>query len=148
MNENGVSKKGKLERPALIDTSAWILGLREGNPEISELIDQLITESQARISHIIILELLTGTKTKSEFIELREDLKALECLELTKEVWERAYNFAFSLRRKGITIPTTDMAIMTLAFHYECHLIHADKHFDLMAENKVGLKSHQMKNLL
>jgi len=46
---------------------------------------------------------------------------------------------SFELRRKGITVPYTDILIAACALRTESTVVHADAHFDLMA-NHVSLK--------
>lgn len=49
----------------LIDTSAWILGLkRNSSPQIKNILMEILDKDQSATTGIIILELLQGTKTK------------------------------------------------------------------------------------
>lgn len=41
---------------------------------------------------------------------------------------------AWLLRRKGVTIPYTDILIATIALSHEATLLHVDAHFDLAAQ--------------
>jgi predicted nucleic acid-binding protein len=49
-------------------------------------------------------------------------------------LWEKAYELAFQLRRKGVTIPYTDILIAATALAHEATLLHVDAHFDLAAQ--------------
>jgi len=132
----------------LIDTSAWILGLREGHPKISDLIDSLIANNKARICRPVILELLTGTKTEDQFRALQEDLDSIETLTLTEGDWKKVYELGFKLKREGLTVPSMDLIIVGLALQSDCGLIHADRHFDLIAELSVGPDADRVQNVL
>lgn len=60
-------------------------------------------------------------------------------VETNTSLWERAYDLAFSLRRKGITVPYTDILIAASALIMAATVVHADSHFDLMGPH-CGLK--------
>ncbi len=130
-----------LIKPVLIDTSAWIFALRkEYVPEIKDRVDQLLKENLVVITGIIKLEILTGTKSKSEYQRLKKRLTALDNIGTNENIWDTAFELAFNLRRKGLTIPHTDILIAACALYEDCILIHADNHFDLIAQH-VGLQT-------
>lgn len=79
------------------------------------------------------LEILGGVKTKKEFERLKTRLDSLYEVAINSMVWQIAYKIAFELRRKGITVPYTDILIAACALKSRADLIHADRHFDLMA---------------
>ena len=142
-------RKEKDDRLTLIDTSAWISALREADStRARDEIDRLIAENLAATAGIVQLELLSGTRTEREYKELREDLEALVQLEITATTWERASHLAYSLRRKGITVPSADVLIVTTAAENDCNLLHADRHFDLMVEQDVRLPESMVISLL
>ena len=133
----------------LIDTSTWILTLgRKSLEHAKKEVDRLIAENRAATAGIVVLELLSGTKTKEEYLELKEDLEALVQLDVTPNTWEQASQLAYELRRKGVTIPSADILIMTIAVENGCALLHADRHFDLMIEQGVGLPPRMVRNIL
>ena len=51
--------------------------------------------------------------------------------------WHKAFELGFNLRRKGITVPHTDILIAACALQSGSTLVHADAHFDMMAEHAV-----------
>ena len=124
----------------LVDTSAWILALRKDFlPGVKDRIAYLLKENAIITSAMIKLELLGGTKEEKEFQRLKIRLDALEIVETNTSFWERAYDLAFSLRRKGITVPYTDILIAASALLMDATIVHADSHFDLMGPH-CGLK--------
>lgn len=128
----------------LVDTSAWILVLKKAPLFIAkEKIEALLTENRVAIVPIIYLELLGGVKSPGEFQRLKNRLEALHQIPLAKTEWEEAARLAFELRRKGKTIPYTDILIGSVAFLHDLLLLHADRHFDLMAE-EVPLKAENL----
>jgi predicted nucleic acid-binding protein len=119
----------------LVDTSAWLYALRkEFNPEIRNRLDQLLKENRIITVGIIKLEILGGTKSEKEFQRLKIRLDSLEECETDTSLWEKAYDLAFQLRRKGITIPYTDILIAATALAHEAILLHVDAHFDLATQ--------------
>ena len=66
-------------------------------------------------------------------------LGALNHVETDEDLWRTACEYAFRLRRKGLTIPSTDVLIAACALQEEAVLIHGDAHFDLMAK-PLGLR--------
>ena len=100
----------------LIDTSAWILGLqRNSSVQIKNILMEILDKDQSATTGIIILELLQGTKTKKEYEEIFSDLSALHYFEENKEIWKKASLLGFELRRKGKTIPSTDLLIASIS---------------------------------
>jgi len=120
----------------LIDTSVWIFALSKNFlPEIKERVDVLLKENRVAIFPMIKLELLGGTKTKREFEKLKNRLDSLHEIKINDDLWQKAAEMAFSLRRKGISIPYTDILISVAALSESALLLHADEHFNLIAKN-------------
>jgi len=120
----------------LIDTSVWIFALSKNFlPEIKERVDYLLRENAVCICAMVKLELLGGVKTKREFERLKARLSSLYEIEMSEKVWQKAAEMAFSLRRNGITVPCTDILISAAALSRGVAILHADEHFNLVAEN-------------
>jgi len=124
----------------LVDTSAWILALRKNFLENAKArVDELLRYDLVFTSDMVKLELLSGTKTEKEFERLQTRLAGLVNIEADHSVWHRAFELGFSLRRKGLTIPHTDILIASCAMQIDAVLLHADAHFDLIA-SKASLR--------
>jgi len=93
----------------------------------------LLRASRVATTPIIRLELLGGTKSTDEFARLKSRLEALHQMPIGDEEWEEAAQIAFHLGRRGKTIPYTDILIASIAIRGNALLLHADKHFDIMA---------------
>lgn len=120
----------------LVDTSVWIFALRKKFiPSIKERISQLLKEHMLLTNGMIKLEILGGVKIEEEFRRLKARFDALDEVEIDTAVWETAYKMAFDLRRKGITVPSTDILIAACALTTGSTLVHADAHFDVMAKH-------------
>jgi len=119
----------------LIDSSAWIEYYRkEGNKDYKAVISNAIQNNEAAVNGIIQLEILVFTKTQSEYNDILSDFSAFHNLELNDTVFQKASEIGFNLRRKGITIPASDLIIAASAMDNDCQLLHLDKHFTFIAE--------------
>ena len=137
-----------LNKSFLIDTSVWLFALRkEFIPEIKDRVASLLQEDHVFTTGIVNLELLSGTKSKSEYQRLKNRLDALENIRTDEVVWDLACDLGYKIRRKGLTIPHTDILIAAGALSEECILLHADNHFDLIAEH-VNLKVESYVNVI
>ena len=126
----------------LIDTSAWIASFKKtGNHELKEFMKQAIVSGLAVTSPVIILELLQGCRSVGERDDLRTKLESLDILPIAQGVWEQAYELGFSLRRKGVTIPTVDLIIAALAIENKTLLLHHDDHFEMIVPHNRALQT-------
>jgi len=120
----------------LIDTSVWIPFLRKSSPPaVKDEVEHLLAEDRVAIFPMIRLELLGGTKSLNEFNRLKSRLAALHQIPASEANWEAAAQLSFKLRQRGKVIPYTDILIGSAAIVTNCLLLHADRHFDLMAED-------------
>jgi predicted nucleic acid-binding protein len=120
----------------LVDTSAWLLALRKDFiPELKDRIDYLLKEDAIITTGIIRLEILRGAKTEKNFQRLKNRLDALDSIETDDATWQNACELGFKLRRKGVTVPHTDILIAACALKAGSVIVHADTHFDLMAKH-------------
>lgn len=137
--------------PFLVDTSAWLLALSKNFlPKVKDRIDHLLKEDVVITTGIVKLEILGGTKTEREFQRLKTRLNALDAVETDVELWDRAYGLAFKLRRKGVTLPYTDILIAACALNARAIILHADAHFDLISKHielKVESFAQDVRNL-
>jgi predicted nucleic acid-binding protein len=132
----------------LIDTSVWIFALKKDfHPVIKEKIDKILSESDVAINGIMELELLGGAKAEKEYNRLKSRLDALYYIEATKSLWDRSSRLAFDLKRKGVNIPYTDIFIAASAIQEKAILLHADSHFDTVAEHS-SLKAESLESYI
>ena len=119
----------------IIDTSAWIDSFRPGaNQRLGRLVKELILQDRVLLPGIVKTELLRGTRTKSEFNRLSDQLKGITYLPVPDSFWEQLSEFSFTLFRKGISVPLTDTYIALLCLKNKVPILHRDKHFDLISE--------------
>lgn len=120
----------------LVDTSVWILALRKSpSPVVKDEVEHLLAENRVAIVPVIRLELLGGTKSAGDFQRLKGRLNALHQIPVDEATWEMAAELAFKLRQNGKVIPYIDILIGSAGILSSVLLLHADRHFDLMAED-------------
>jgi hypothetical protein len=122
----------------LVDTSIWleVLPPGRGTPELRERMDLLLAGDVVATTGMVRLELLGGTRTRGEYRRLAELLRALHTLAVTEHMWDTACRVGFELRRRGITVPFTDLLIAAVAMEVDAVLVHGDSHFDSIAQHE------------
>lgn len=123
------------QNKVLVDTSAWIVGFRKSGPtKLKKFLKEALDQDRVVTTPYIMMELLQVCSNQKEFGELKARLEALERCDLETDGWDRAYLFGYSLRKKGLTIPTLDILLAFLAIENGCTLVHHDRHFNMIAE--------------
>ena len=120
----------------LIDTSAWILSFKDkGHNDLKNVLREGIDADRVSTTHLVIFELLQGCKTRSEFEQLKLRLESLHVIDHAAISWEQSYELGFTLRRVGVTVPTVDLLIASLAIQNNYLLLHHDHHFRSIAKH-------------
>lgn len=118
----------------LVDTSSWIEQLRrDGDPTVRKRVEAILSAGEAAWCPIVRLELWNGARGEREKRVLREMEKSLPDLGIPPAVWSSACRLAEEARKKGKTIPSTDLLIAACARHYSVAIEHADSHFEIIA---------------
>ena len=112
----------------MVDTSAWVDFFR-GTSKTADAVSKLIEKGQATICGVISYELIQGAKSDDEAFNLSAVLSALNYIELTSDLWIRAGNISSGLRRKGITLPMSDLLIGAIALEHGLEVLTTDEHF-------------------
>jgi predicted nucleic acid-binding protein len=119
----------------LIDTSVWLFALkRDFHPLIKKKVETLLLTEKVAISGILQLELLGGAKSEKEYDRLSNRLDSLHHIEADRSLWDNASKLAFELKQKGVTVPYADILIAASSLKEDALLVHADSHFDLIAD--------------
>lgn len=124
----------------LVDTSAWIASFREkGNDKLKDYLRSALDLDQVVTTNIVVLELLQGCKTRKEYDALKERLDILPLFVLDDKAWAFAYEVGYGLRRKGITVPTVDILICSIAKSHGFKVLHHDDHMKSISR-ELGMK--------
>ena len=113
----------------IVDTSVLISFFR-GENKIADKVSSLLQNNRVVTTGIIIAELLQGMKDMREESNISDILAEISPLEITTDIWIKAGNLALSLRKKGINLPLTDVAIAALAIEHNLSIFTLDKHFE------------------
>lgn len=125
-----------MDKKVLVDTSAWILSFKgTGHEGLKSILREAIDKGRVVTTPLIVLEVLQGCKTQKEFDHLKVRLESLENCPLDNLDWEGVYSLGFSLRRRGLTVPTLDILIAFLSMEKGYTLLHHDHHFRSIAEH-------------
>lgn len=120
----------------VVDTSVWIDFFRNpANQENGGLEELVRGRNRAAICGIILQEILQGIREQKSFELTRQRLLFLPFLEADREVHLLAAAIYRDLRKKGITVPSTDAAIAAVAIHYGFSLYTRDEHFSEIARH-------------
>jgi predicted nucleic acid-binding protein len=121
----------------LVDTSIWIEFFNRPESKAGAQLEKFIKKGNVCVSGVILAELLQGARLEKEFNAILESFTVLPFLDMNLDTWIRAGRISFSLRRKGVTIPTTDLIIASLAIEHECSVFTSDPHFKKIPDLKL-----------
>jgi predicted nucleic acid-binding protein len=116
-----------------IDTSVWIPYFRDGRAENGDFIDALIDENRVHINGIVLAELLTGARSPAEIDRLSLALAGLKFVPSDRDSFQSAGRNGCALKRKGISVPLSDVIISTDCIDHGLVLIEADRHYAAIA---------------
>lgn len=123
----------------LVDTSSWIHFLRpDGSPAVRARVERALKDGDACWCPIVSLELWNGAGGERERAVLRQFERVLEVLSIDDAVWALARSLAREARRRGITVPATDLLISACARHHGAELEAADVDFDRLKGLRVS----------
>ena len=112
------------------DTSVWIPFFNQPeSPEKGE-IDALIDADHLVLVGMVLAELIQGCRSSREVDMILSKLTGLRFLETNLSSWKRAGELSFALRRKGVTLPLSDLIIAALALEHQCQVYTLDPHFE------------------
>ena len=120
----------------LVDTSVWSLALRRArriDDAIRHELAELIREGRVILIGAVRQELLSGIKSKSQFEQLRDHLRAFSDLELDSGDYENAAAAYNRCRERGIQGSNTDFLICAVAMRRELAIFTSDGDFKLFA---------------
>ena len=126
-----------MTRDGVIADTSVLVSFFRGKREYVEEVTRLLQENRLVITGLVIAELLQGMKGIKEEEKISDLLTGISTRELTTDLWIKAGKMSLSLRRKGINLPLTDIAIATLAIEYQFSLFTLDKHFNQIPGGKI-----------
>ena len=116
----------------LVDTSVWSLALRRArkiDDALPRELAELIQEGRVIMIGPVRQELLSGIKSKPQFEQLREHLRAFPDLELDSSDYEDAAEAFNRCRERGIQGSNTDFLICAVAMRRDLGVFTTDGDF-------------------
>ncbi|PKL30519.1 MAG: hypothetical protein CVV45_17095 [Spirochaetae bacterium HGW-Spirochaetae-10] len=123
----------------LIDTSLWIEFLRvNGNVDVQIRVTDLLRSGEARIAEPILLELWNGVKGREERKQIAKIEQSVPTLPCSAAVFSLSYRVADLARGSGLTVPTIDLLIFSIAAFHKVKIESLDAHLRLL-EKRIKL---------
>ena len=114
----------------IADTSVWIPFFNQPESREKREIDALIDADRLVLVGVVLTELVQGCRASSEADTIISRLTGLRFLDTRFSTWRRAGELSFSLRRKGVTLPLSDLVIAALALEHRSKVYTLDPHFE------------------
>lgn len=116
----------------LPDTCAWIDFFRGRPSRMAEKVEAALVQGEVVTCGVVLFELIQGIKNLKEEALVLSAFQAVPHLEMTDALWIKAGRLSSQLRKKGHTLPLSDIIIATLALEHSCSLLTVDRHFDVI----------------
>ena len=113
----------------LIDTSAWIDFFRDSSGAVGDMVAELIRLDRAYLTGPVMAELLHGARGKQEATQLDDVFVTIPILDVSLEDWVTTGTALHALRKKGVSVPLTDVLIASVAQRNKMAVLTLDKHF-------------------
>ncbi|MBI5056583.1 MAG: PIN domain-containing protein [Nitrospirae bacterium] len=120
----------------LADTSVWIEFFKLESPTGKRL-ESLIIKNSVWTCGIVLFELLQGVRSETEKKQIAEALSGMEYLEMSRPLWKKSADLSASLKRKGVTLPLSDIFIASIAIEHNLSVFTLDKHFEQIPGVKI-----------
>ncbi len=105
------------------DTSVWIPFFNDPESEEKRELDALIDADRLVMVGVALAELIQGCRTAKEAEATTSRLAGLRFIETAFSTWQRAGELSFGLRRKGVTLPLSDLVIAALALEHRVEIM-------------------------
>ena len=102
----------------LVDACVWsrVLRYRKADQDLTEKLQDLISDGRVVIIGPIRQELLSGISKENQLKELKDQLSVFESIPLKSNHFEKAAEFSNICRKNGIQGSTTDFLICAVVF--------------------------------
>lgn len=128
----------------LIDTSIWVEFFREPNSNWAKTVELLLGEKRVCTTPLVMVEVISGARNRSEFHRLKRDFEALPRLEPPADLWDQLLESRWQLKSRGISgISIPDLVIAHTALTHQKTIFTRDQDFQRM-QRFLGLKLFQL----
>ena len=119
----------------MVDSSVWIEYFRKGRGAVFDAVDALLDEDRAILCGMVELEIIQGLRPRERRLVI-DLFSALPYLETERRDYVAAGERLGELRRRGITIPSSDCLIGALCLRHDLSLLTLDRHFEHLPDVK------------
>jgi predicted nucleic acid-binding protein len=116
----------------LSDTCAWIDFFKARPSSLADRLNSALEQGHVVSCGVVLFELLQGIRNPKEEGMVINAFQALHQFEMTAASWIKAGRLSADLRKKGHTLPLSDIIIATLALEHDCAILTIDSHFDVI----------------
>lgn len=120
----------------LADTSVWIEFFKQRSGT-GDRLEALILEGSIWVCGVVLFELVQGLKSDTERVKILGTVSHLPYVEMTPALWQKAGDLSSSIRKKGLTIPLSDILIAAVAIEHNLQIFTLDGHFEQIHEVKL-----------
>jgi predicted nucleic acid-binding protein len=119
----------------LADSSVLVEFFRAGGrPSVKRAVREGLEGGLLAVNGIIRVEVVGFARDAASRSQLEQAFASFLQLDLEAAEFELAVDLGFQLRRRGVTVPTTDLIIGASAIRENAELLHDDAHFDEIAK--------------
>jgi len=122
----------------IVDTTVWIEFFRNPQSPHSNHLKDLLRQRRVVMVGMVLSEIVQGVKALREADLVLTSLTKLPYSEMTKDRWQQAGEISASLRKKGTTLPLSDLIIAACALAEGGEIYTLDPHFKRIP----GVKLH------
>jgi len=122
----------------LADTSVWIEFFKQQS-RTGDALEALILEEAVWTCGVVLFELVQGVRSDVEKAQVLTTVSHLKYAEMSKSFWQKAGDLSASLRKKGLTLPHSDIFIAAIAIEHNLTIFTLDGHFAQIP----GVKLHK-----
>jgi hypothetical protein len=116
----------------LPDTCAWIDFFKARPTGLAGKLEEGLVQGNVATCGVILFELIQGIKSAREEALVLNAFQALPHLEMTAGLWIKAGRLSSNLRKRGQTLPFSDIIIATLAIEHNLSVLTIDRHFEVI----------------
>jgi len=123
----------------IVDTTIWIEFFRNPQSSHSSHLKDLLRQQRVVMVGMVLAEILQGIKAPKEAQLVLTGFTKLPYSEMTKDRWQQAGEISASLRKKGTTLPLSDLTIASCALAEGFEVYTLDPHFKRIPGVKIHL---------
>lgn len=119
----------------LADSSVLVEFFRPGGRSaVKAAVREAVESGRLAVNGVVRVEVVGFARDEAARAALSRAFDSFVPLTLDEKDFDLAVDLGFSLRRRGTTVPTTDLIIAASAIRASAELLHDDAHFDEIAK--------------